>query len=173
MSAMDGKIRKTKFDFIIEAMAFMAGVLIFAVTFFVSGSAVIRYLGFRPPMWVLQYTEYALLWFTFLGAAWLLREDGHIRIDTLLSRFRSKTRRKVDTVNNILGLIVSLVIFYFGTLYTIDLVQRGIMEVKGVTVPLAPFFSVIPLGGLTLSIQFVLNIINDLKKNKHLKRESI
>ena len=173
MSAMDGKIRKTKFDFIIEAMAFMAGVLIFAVTFFVSGSAVIRYLGFRPPMWVLQYTEYALLWFTFLGAAWLLREDGHIRIDTLLSRFRSKTRRKVDTVNNILGLIVSLVIFYFGTLYTIDLVQRGIMEVKGVTVPLAPFFAVIPLGGLTLSIQFVLNIINDLKKNKHLKRESI
>jgi len=161
---MDAKTGKTKFDHIIEAMAFMAGILIFAVTFFVSGTAMVRYLGFRPPLWVFQYTEYALLWFTFLGAAWLLREDGHIRIDTLLIRFRPKIRKKIDLINNILGLIVSLVIFSFGTHYTIDIVQRGVMEVKGLTVPLAPFFVIIPIGGLTLAIQFFRNIMRGLGK---------
>ena len=161
---MDASTDKTKFDAIIGVMAYIAGVLIFVVTFFVSGSAVIRYLGFRPPIWVLQYTEYALLWFTFLGAAWLLREDGHIRIDTLLSRFSPKIQRKVNRVNSVLGLVVCLVIFYFGTLHTIDLIRRGIMEVKGVTVPLAPFFAIIPLGGLTLLIQFFRRIIKSFRK---------
>ena len=161
---MDARPEKSKFDAIIEAMAYIAGVLIFVVTFLVSGSSVIRYLGFRPPIWVLQYTEYALLWFTFLGTAWLLRENGHIRIDTLLSRLSPKTQRKVNRINSVLGLVVCSVIFYFGTIHTIDLIQRGIMEVKGVTVPLAPFFAIIPLGGLALLIQFFRRIIESFRE---------
>ena len=150
----DGKIRKNSFDWIIESLAYLAGIIILAITFFVSISAVIRYLGFRPPIWVLQFTEYGLLWFAFLGAAWLLREGGHIRIDTVISRFYGKTRRRVEIIDDILGFIVSVIIFWFGTLHTIDLFLRGIMEVKGTIVPKFPLFLIIPLGGLTLSIQF-------------------
>jgi TRAP-type C4-dicarboxylate transport system permease small subunit len=160
---MDGKMRKNSFDFVIEAMAYMAGILIFVITFFVSGSAVIRYLGFRPPIWVLQYTEYALLWFTFLGAAWLLREGGHIRIDTIVSRLNPKRRRKVEIANAVLGFVVAFIIFCFGTLHTIDLFQRGIMEVKGTIVPKFPLFLIIPLGGLTLSIQFVRQFFTKIR----------
>jgi TRAP-type C4-dicarboxylate transport system permease small subunit len=133
------------------------------ITFFVTVSALIRYLGFRAPIWTLQYTEYGLLWFTFLGAAWLLREGGHIRIDTVLSRLYAPTRRKVDIINDILGFVVSVAIFWFGTIHTIDLYQRGIMEVKGVIVPKSPLFLIIPLGGLTLSIQFVRNFFKKIR----------
>ena len=160
---MDGKMRKNSFDFVIEAMAYMAGILIFVITFFVSGSAVIRYLGFRPPIWVLQYTEYALLWFTFLGAAWLLREGGHIRIDTIVSRLKKKTLRKVEIIDDVLGFMVSFISFLFGTLHTIDLFQRGIMEVKGTTVAKFPLFLIIPLGGLVLSIQFGLHFFTKIR----------
>jgi len=154
MATRDGKMRKNGFDFIIELLTYMAGIIIVAVTFIVSFSAVVRYVGFRPPIWTLQFTEYALLWFTFLGAAWLLREGGHIRIDTIVSRLNPKRRRKVEIANAILGFVVAFIIFWFGTLHTIDLFQRGIMEVKGTTVPKFPLFLIIPLGGLTLSIQF-------------------
>ena len=146
--------RKTVFDFIIESLTYIAGIIILAVTFSVSLTAVVRYVGFRPPLWTFQFTEYALLWFTFLGAAWLLREGGHIRIDTVVSRLPTKTQRHVELINDILGFIASVIIFWFGTLHTIDLIQRGIMEVKGVTVPKSPLFLIIPVGGLTLAIQF-------------------
>lgn len=135
-------------------MAYIAGIILLAITLLVSGSAVVRYLGFRPPIWTLQFTEYALLWFTFLGAAWLLREGGHIRIDTIVSRLKKKTLRKVEIIDDVFGFIVSIIIFLFGTLHTIDLFQRGIMEVKGTTVLKFPLFLIIPLGGLALSIQF-------------------
>ncbi len=154
MAIQNGKIRKKGFDFILEFLAFLAGIIIFAIAVIVTCTAVWRYAGFRPPAWTFQFTEYALLWFTFLGAAWLLREGGHIRIDTLISRLSQNRLRKVEIIDDILGFIVSAIIFWFGTLHSIDLYQRGIMEVKGTTVAKFPLFVIIPLGGLALSIQF-------------------
>jgi TRAP-type C4-dicarboxylate transport system permease small subunit len=163
MATRDGKMRKNAFDFIIEGLTYLAGIIILAITFAVTVSALVRYLGFRAPIWTLQYTEYGLLWFTFLGAAWLLREEGHIRIDTVISRLYAPSRRKVEIIDDILGFIVSVAIFYFGTLHSVDLYQRGIMEVKGVIVPKFPFFLIIPLGGLALSIQFVRNLLKKIR----------
>ena len=163
MATGGGKKRKNVFDVIIEVMTYMAGVIILAVTFTVTLTAIVRYLGFRPPPWTFQFTEYALLWFTFLAAAWLLREGGHISIDTVVSRLPTKTRRYVDITNDILGFIVSIIIFLFGTFHTIDLFRRGIMEVKGVIVPKTPLFLIIPLGGLALSIQFGRQFFSNLR----------
>ena len=163
MAAEDRKRSKNGFDFIIELLAYMAGIILLVITFVVTGSALVRYLGFRAPIWTLQYTEYGLLWLTFLGAAWLLREGGHIRIDTVISRLHAKSRRKVEIINDLLGFIVSVIIFWLGSLHTIDLYQRGIMEVKGVIVPKSPFFLIIPLGGLALSIQFVRNFLKKIR----------
>lgn len=163
MAARDRKPPRNGFDLIIEFLAYLAGIILLVITFAVTGSALVRYMGFRAPIWTLQYTEYGLLWFTFLGAAWLLREEGHIRIDTVISRFYAKTRRKVEIIDDILGFIVSITIFWFGTLHSIDLYQRGIMEVKGVIVPKFPVFLIIPLGGLALSIQFGRNFLKKIR----------
>ena len=163
MARRDVKTRKNGFDFIIEFLTYIAGIIVLAMTLSVSGSAVVRYLGFRPPDWTFQFTEYALLWFTFLAAAWLLREGGHINIDTVVTRLHAKTRRKVEIIDDILGLMVSVAIFLFGTLHTIDLFQRGIMEVKGTTVPKFPIFLIIPLGALALSIQFGRQFYKNLR----------
>jgi TRAP-type C4-dicarboxylate transport system permease small subunit len=163
MATRDAKMRKNAFDFILECLTYLAGIIILAITFTVSCAAVVRYLGFRAPIWTLQYTEYGLLWFTFLGAAWLLREGGHIRIDTVISRLYAKSRRKVEIIDDILGFIVSIIIFWFGSVHTIDLYQREVMEVKGVIVPKFLFFLIIPLGGLTLAIQFVRNFLKKIR----------
>ncbi len=163
MARRNGKTPKNVFDFIIESLTYIAGIIILAMTFTVSITAMARYLGFRPPDWTFQFSEYALLWFTFLAAAWLLREGGHISIDTVVTRFQPKTRQKVEIINDILGFIVSVTVFWFGTLHTIDLFQRGIMEVKGTTVPKFPIFLIIPLGSLALSIQFGRQFYKNLR----------
>ena len=160
---MGSKPGKTVFDMIIDGMAFMAGILLLLVTLFVSYAVIVRYLHFRPPVWVLQYTEYALLWITFLGAAWLLREGGHIRIDTVMAMLNPRYLRKVEIMDNILGCIVCFAIFGFGTFHTMDLFQRGIMDVKGVSVPKFAFFLIIPLGGLTLTIQFARDFFRQVR----------
>jgi TRAP-type C4-dicarboxylate transport system permease small subunit len=165
VAKMDGKKRKSSFDFIIELLAYLAGIILLVMTFVVTGAALMRYLGFRPPIWTLQFTEYALLWFTFLGAAWLLREGGHIRIDTLITRLYIKNRHKVEIINDVLGFIVCVIVFWFGTQHSIDLYQREIMEVKGTIVPKFPIFLIIPIGGLALSIQFGRQFFQKIKSS--------
>jgi TRAP-type C4-dicarboxylate transport system permease small subunit len=151
------------FDRIIRFFAVVAGVLLLLITLFVSYSVILRYSGLRPPIWILQFTEYGLLWITFLAAAWLLRHEKHIRIDTLVMRFGPKTRQIFNVIVSVLGIAVSFVIFWFGTQKTLDLHARQIMDVKGVIVPLYPLFLIIPLGGLMLLIQFLRNFLELLK----------
>lgn len=164
MEATEPKRGKNFFDRLIESLAFMAGVCLLCITFFVTYAVITRYLHFKPPVWVLQFTEYGLLWITFLGTAWLLREEGHIKVDTLVSRLGPKTLRIQQLVTDILGFIVSALIFWYGTLHTIDLYQRGIMDVRGVSVSKFALFLIIPLGGLTLSIQFVREFVKHYRK---------
>jgi len=163
MDAMDFNWNGMRFDRIIGMLAFIAGVLLLWITIFVCYAVITRYAGFKPPVWVLQFTEYALLWITFLGAAWLLKKDGHIRIDTLVSRLNPGSFRIVGIIDDLLGFIVSAIIFWFGTQYTIDCIQRQIMDVKGVIVPTFAVFLIIPLGGLTLAIQFGRDFLNKIK----------
>lgn len=153
---------KHLFDVLLDGMAFLAGVLLFAVTMIVTYAVTLRYLQIKPPIWVLQYTEYGLLWITFLGAAWLQRLDGHIRIDTIITNLPAKIQSKLEIINLILGCLVTLVIFYFGLLHTIDLFQRGILEVKATNVPKYLIFCIIPFGSLVLFLQFVRDTWNKL-----------
>ena len=147
------------FDVVIDGFAVLAGILLLLVTLFVSYSVTLRYLHLTPPIWILQCTEYALLWITFLGAAWLLKHEGHIRIDTLVNRLGPRSQMIFQIVVTVLGLAVCLVIVWFGTRKALDLYNRGIMDVKGVTVPKYPFFIIIPIGGLMLFLQFGRNLL--------------
>ena len=156
----------TLIDMIMDGFAFFAGILLLLVTFFVSYGVILRYIHIRPPIWILQYTEYALLWITFLGAAWLLRKGGHIRIDTVITRLGPKTQKIIEVIIAILGFVVCIVIVWFGTEKTLEFYKRGILDVKGVIVPLYPLFLIIPLGGFMLLLQFGRNIYNRLKDLK-------
>ena len=163
MSPTESKKKRSPFDVIIDTMAFLAGLLLLAMTLTVAYSVTLRYLHFKSPIWVLQYTEYALLWITFLGAAWLLKHDGHIRIDSVITRLSAAVRRKLEFFNDIIGALVTLIVFIFGALHTIDLFQRGILEVKGTNVEKYLIYWIVPLGGLMLSIQFIRRAVNKIK----------
>ena len=166
----DVKKGENLFDLILDSMAYLSGILLMAMMVIVSFAAVWRYLGYRPPVWVLQWTEYALLWIPLLGAGWLLRERGHIRIDTLITRLSPDKRRKAELIDHLLGFIVCILVFWFGTLHTVDLFQRGSWEVKGTTVVKYPIFLIIPVGALTLSIQFVRDFFREMKSKSEDKR---
>jgi C4-dicarboxylate transporter DctQ subunit len=152
------------FDLILDSCAFVAGFLLLMVTLFVSYSCIARYLNFNPPVWVLQFTEYALLWVTFFGAGWLLREGGHIRVDTVISHAGRRTRFLVDLLDDFLGFGISLVLFAMGTINTMDLYERQIMDFNAVILHKYYVFWVIPFGALLLVVQFLRSILQQLKR---------
>jgi TRAP-type C4-dicarboxylate transport system permease small subunit len=145
-------------------MAFIAGFLLLFVTFSISYSIFSRTVGLTSPVWIVQFNEYALLWITFLGTAWVLARDKHVSIDLLTGRFSQEKKSYLKLFHGILGTIVCLVLLWYGFWTTLGQFQRGIIDVQAVDVPKFLILMIIPIGFLFLVIQFMRQFFNTLKR---------
>ena len=80
------------FDRTTDVMAGIAGVILVFICAAVCYTIGMRFLFRQTTIWIMQTTEYALLWIVFLGTTWLLREKGHITTDIIYSHLNEKTR---------------------------------------------------------------------------------
>jgi C4-dicarboxylate transporter DctQ subunit len=142
-------------DRLMAGFAWLAGLLLAFALITVCMDVVLRYFFNRPTGWVLQFSEYILLYIPFLAAAFVLREEGHIRIDILLNRFNRKNQLLLNLVTSILGCLVLLVITYYGTLVSIDFYRRGVPTLKYVKIPEYLVIMVIPVGCFLFAVQFI------------------
>lgn len=150
-------------DKILNLMAFIAGFLLLFVTFSISYTIFSRTLGINSPVWIVQFNEYALLWITFLGTAWVLARNKHVSIDLLTSRFSEKGKNRFGLFHGILGTIVSLIFLWYGFWVTLEQYQRGVIDVQAIDVPKYLILMIIPIGFFFLVIQFIRHFFRTLK----------
>jgi C4-dicarboxylate transporter, DctQ subunit len=142
------------FDKLLDGMAGLAGVILVFITGAVCYTIGMRYLFTRTTIWVMQTTEYALLWIVFLATAWLLREHGHITTDLIYTHLNPRAKRFLDVVMFIVGGVTCAVVVYFGIDYLRVCIARGVNDVRAVTVPKWTIFIIIPVGSILLTLQF-------------------
>ncbi len=138
-----------------EGFAWLAGLLMMFSLITVCIDVVMRYFFNRPTGWVLQFSEYILLYIPFLAAAFVLREESHIRIDIVLNRLTEKARSLINMVTSLLSCIVLAILTYYGTYITIDFYQRNVPTLKYLKIPEFLVIMVIPIGCFLFSIQFI------------------
>ena len=105
-------------DRLMDSFAFLACVLLGFIAFSICLEVVMRYLLNRPLVWVVEVSEYGLLYITFLGAAWLLRSNEHVTMDFLLNRLEGRNLAMLNMITSILGAIVCLVLVWYGVKIT-------------------------------------------------------
>lgn len=142
------------FDKTLEAMAALAGLILVFITGAVCYTIFLRYFFHKTTIWIIQTTEYALLWIVFLGAAWLLREGGHITTDILHSRLKERQRKVLDMIMLSVGGTATGILFLLGSWHVVDCFFNQVTDVRAVTVPKGIVFIVIPMGSLFLALQF-------------------
>ena len=143
------------FDFAIDKMARLGDVILVFLMLSVCADVILRYFFNRPQAWIVEISEYLLLYITFLGAAWVLKNEGHVIVDILVARVNPKTRAAFGIVSSAIGTFVCLVIFWFGTLETLDLFKRGVPNPSVLEFPKGPLVAVIPFGSFFFMIQFI------------------
>jgi len=131
-----------------------ATLLFVAITVAICAEVLLRY-GFNSPIaWVVELSEYALLWITFLGASYVLRHGGHVRVDILLQYLSPAALRVCGMVSAASCALTSLVILVFGIDATWTAYQRGAYKPTGIDVPTWIVLIVIPIGALLLLLRF-------------------
>jgi TRAP-type C4-dicarboxylate transport system permease small subunit len=142
-------------DRIVDAFAFAAGLVLTFILLSVCLEVIMRYFLNRPLQWVIEITEYALLYITFLGTAWLLKREGHITVDVILVRLSPKTRAILGIFSSVIGVIVCVCFVWYGTEVAWDHFRRGVYNPTVLEFPKAPIIAIIPIGSLVLLVQFL------------------
>ena len=159
MEEASGKRRVSKkcfwnfFDKLSDVMAALAGAILVFITAAVCYTIGTRFLFTKTTIWIMQTTEYALLWIVFLATTWLLREGGHITTDVIYSHLNEKTKRYLDCVMFVIGGLACAILACFGIDYVGRCIMNGITDVRAVTVPKWTIFIIIPVGSILLTIQ--------------------
>ena len=143
------------YDGVIDTLAFIAGVLTILVMLLTCYLVVMRYIFLRPPAWIIELSEYMLLYITFFGAAWLLKRNGHVNVDILFFFLPGSWQRALNVITSALGTISCFVLAGIGTWVTADNYARGLYSIQTLSVPKWILLAVIPLGSFLLFIQFL------------------
>jgi C4-dicarboxylate transporter DctQ subunit len=153
-------------DRVLNVLAALAILLLVFITLIITYTIGARYLALPVPVWVVQFSEYALLWITFLGAAWLLRKDLHVRIDLLMGLLSPRGQRIMRILHNGMGTIVSAVIAWYASGLVWDFFQRGVMDIRAIDMPRFAVLVVIPFGFMLLLLEFVRQLVKELRRSK-------
>jgi TRAP-type C4-dicarboxylate transport system permease small subunit len=143
------------FDHILNAMAFLAGIILVFIMLSVGLDVILRYFFNSPMIWVTEVTECLLLYITFLGTGWLLRDEGHVKVDIILTRLKPESTAFLGILSSLVGIFVSIMLTFYGMSVTWNYFKRGIYTPTAMEIPVAAIILIIPIGSFSLLIEFI------------------
>lgn len=152
------------FDGTIDFLALLAAMLLAFIMLGTVTEVAVRYLLGGSIKWMMETVEYSLLFITFLAAAWLLRSEGHVIMDVIINRLKPRTQAQTNMITSILGMVICLVVAWYGAEVTWSNFQRGIVLGTVLEPPIFIILSIIPVGSFFLSVQFLRRTYHYLRK---------
>jgi C4-dicarboxylate transporter, DctQ subunit len=147
------------FDTFIKVLAVFGIVSIVFMTLAIGYDVTTRYILRQSVGWVLEVSEYLLVYLTFLGTAWVLKNEGHTTIDILVDHLQPKKQAILNVITSCIGAVICFILTWYGTATTVDLYQRGLIVIEILAIPKFLTTLVIPIGCGLLFIQFIRRII--------------
>lgn len=151
------------FDGILNCGGILAGILCGLVMLLIVGIVIARYGLHMGQAWAIEVSQYSLFFITFLGTAWVLRKERHVKMDVLVMRFTPRTQAMIGIIISSMCVIMMGIV----TCYSIEAIklafERGYVFGHGLKPPMGALLWAIPFGTLTLLIQFARRTYGFLK----------
>jgi len=145
------------------ACAVLGAMLLFLVTVSICLEVFTRALGGASRLWVIEVSEYTLLFIAFLGAPYLLEKNKHVSLDLFYNSLRGRSRRLVQSVNALVGIGACATLGIVGVHVVIDQLTIGVREVT-VMRPLSWWITAaVPVGMILMTVQFLDQLVSILR----------
>lgn len=133
---------------------------------------VVRYLFNKTLLWVDDVTGYLLAALTFLGGAYVMAQNGHTRVDILVTHAGPRTRRTLILVDALLVLVVCVVLAAASGYAVWDAYQRNVSVVGIIEVPRSVVLAPIFIGMVLLIIERIRFILRFLRPGPDVEVEA-
>ena len=150
------------YDRTIDIFAFLAGILVIFLMISVGLEVGLRYFLGRPTSWVVEIAGYILLYIPFMVAAWVLKREGHVRMDLVLNKFGPRTQPLINALTSLIGALICFTLTLFGV--KVSFYFRGYQTPTSLMLPKSIIIAIICVGSFFLFVQFLRRTFSYLKK---------
>lgn len=155
------------FDRLVTFCAVLAGCLLVGQMLAVCADVFTRFAFNKPIDGVNALTEWSLVYIAFLGAAWLQRENGHVRVDILILVLPRLPAHLLILLGLAIGLVVTAIVSVYATQVTWKkFVENEFDFFKLSWMPLWVIYAVIPFGSALWFIQLCRDSATVLLKGR-------
>ncbi len=143
------------FDGLNRALAAVACALFVGVALAICAEIVTRAAIDVSNPWLVEISEIALLYITFLAAAWVLGNDKHVALDLLLNHLTDRAARRLHLALALVAAAACFIVVWFGIATVVDQYRNDIRE-PTIMAPMTYWITaVVPFGFTLLGIQFL------------------
>ena len=143
------------FDRTLTAMMAVSAALVILIAVAVTIDVLMRYIFAKTYAGLFEITEYSLLWITFLGAPWIMKNNGHVRVDLIVNKLPPHKRAWLTIIADFISIFLLITM----TWYTAGLTLhdfRTSFRLSGILMaPKWPIEIIIPIGFFLLLLQVV------------------
>jgi len=132
-----------------------SGICILIITALILIEIAIRAISGQSTFITEEYSAYLLVWFAFLGMAYTLKTDGHIRVSILLSKVNSTKRQILEIFSGVIGLIVFVYLTVYMSILFFDSLTSGVRSMHVSNTPLFIPQLIPVIGCFLMVLQFI------------------
>jgi TRAP-type mannitol/chloroaromatic compound transport system permease small subunit len=145
---------------------FTAGIVILALMLL----AVVQVLGRKlfnyPVRGYVDWVEYFMAVFCFLGIAYCQRLGGHVRMELLLGRFEGRTRWILEIVGTLIAIFTITVLAWYAYEHFLRAYEIGDSSMD-IGLPVAPGKLVVVIAFISLLLRFAIQLVGFVRLAVH------
>jgi TRAP-type C4-dicarboxylate transport system permease small subunit len=151
------------FDRFVDALAVigLAAILVMLVEICIDVAA--RALNLPGTAGGVMISEYSVYLLAFCGAPKVLRQNGHIHVDIVVTNVSASTARAMKVICELIALLVMATMTYYGVRMLANSYRDGTMLYKDLVIPEWTILWPIPLVTFCIVIEFAIRLLGGRK----------
>lgn len=141
------------FDRTIAAMMAVSSGLVVLIAVAVTIDVLMRYIFAKTYAGLFEITEYSLLWITFLGAPWIMKNNGHVRVDLIVNKLSPYRRALLQIIADFISIFLLITMTWYTAGLTLHDFRTSFTLSGILMAPKWPIEIIIPIGFLLLLLQ--------------------
>ena len=143
--------------------AVIGACLLFMIASIICFEVTMRWLGAGSQLWVIESSEYSLLFITFLGAPYLLQRNLHVVMDLVYASLAGRPRMALQLVNATIGFVLCAVLAVVGVSVVIEQFELGVRQVTVMRPQSWWITAALPIGMGLMAVQFLDQFVRTLR----------
>lgn len=133
-----------------------------------------RYVFNRPTMFAYDTSRYIYFYTTLIMAPWVLRNEGHVRIDIVLHLLKKDRHRALlEFITSVLVILACMILFYQGILSTAEDFIGHIRTNAAFRIPRFLLFMGIPISAFLLICQAIVRAKSNFNKLVTIRKKKL